>query len=121
MYVLPLYYGKININQRGTNMYIVMEASAHMPSSCKAWYRKIAVVQLTQEYTAQNKKPRQISDRDRGIVRVVRIFPPVPAAGRTEHSGLVQTRKAAKELAYQLNNVRDAATAEQIIGAGGSA
>jgi hypothetical protein len=102
-------------------MYIVMEASAKMPSSCKAFYRKSAVVQLSQEYTAKNLRPKMISEHAKGILRIARVFPYVPADGKTMRSGLMQTRKAAAELARELNNVADMATAEQIIGAGGSA
>lgn len=102
-------------------MYIVMESSAKMPSSCNYPYAKIAVVQLTQEYTAKNMRPAMISERARGVLRVVRVFAPVPANGKTEKSGYWQTIKSARQMAHDLNNVADMATAEQIIGAGGSA
>jgi len=102
-------------------MYIVMESSAHMPASCKAPYRRIAVVQLNQDYTAHDRLPKMISERARGILRIVRDYPIVPAAGKTERSGLVQTRKAARELADRLNNAGDQATVQDLIGAGGSA
>src|SRR5271154_3375565 len=102
-------------------VYIVMEKSAHMPRSCQAGYRKIAVVEINQEYTAYNKEPAMIREGAKGLLRIVRTYPFVPSAGKTERSGLVQTRRAAAELALQLNSTRDVATAEDIIGAGGSA
>jgi hypothetical protein len=110
-----------NLAQEYRSMYIVMESSAHMPSSCKAPYRRIAVVQLSQEYTAHNRLPKFIGERARGVLRIAREYAPVPAKGKTERCGLVQTRKAAADLAYRLNNATDMASAEQIIGAGGSA
>lgn len=102
-------------------MYIVMERCAKMPSSCKAAYRRIAVVQLSQEYTAKNMLPKMISERARGVLRIARDYAPVPANGKTPKSGLFETRENARQLAYLLNNAKDMATAEQLIGAGGSA
>jgi hypothetical protein len=62
-----------------------------------------------------------ISERARGVLRIVRDYPSVPANGKTSKSGYVQTKAAAHELAERLNNARNAATVEDIIGAGGSA
>jgi hypothetical protein len=103
------------------DMHIVMESSAHMPASCKAAYRRIAVVQLTQEYAAHNHLPKFISERAHGVLRIAHEWAPVPAAGKTERSGLQRTRDAARQLAWALNNSSDQATIDQIIGAGGSA
>jgi hypothetical protein len=47
--------------------WIVMTACAAMPSSCKGTYRRVALVQLTPEYAAENKRPLMISDRARGV------------------------------------------------------
>jgi len=102
-------------------MYIVMEASACMPASCRSPYRHLAVVEIDQYHTARDLRPKMLSDRAQGVLRIVRRWGPVPAAGKTPRSGIVQARTQAKEMASMLNNSRDAATAEDIIGAGGSA
>jgi hypothetical protein len=62
-----------------------------------------------------------ISERAKGVLRIAREYPPVPAKGKTDACGLHRTRQAAAQLAYSLNNANDMANAEQIIGAGGSA
>jgi hypothetical protein len=102
-------------------MYIVMKSSAHMPTKVKAAYVNIAVVQLTQNATANNRRPSMISERSRDILRIARRWAPVPAAGKTERSGYVQAMNAANQMAHDLNNARDMAKADDIIGAGGSA
>lgn len=102
-------------------MYVVLESSAHMPSKVRARYARIVVVQLSQEFTSHDYRPKMISARARGVLRIVREYPVVPRNGKTERSGYVRTRRAATELAANLNNAADLATAEQIIGAGGSA
>src|SRR5262249_35939121 len=52
-------------------MWVVMTASARMPSACRGKYRRVAIVQLNQEYTAHGWQPKMISDRARGVLRVV--------------------------------------------------
>lgn len=54
-------------------MYIVMTSSAKMPSSCKGTYANVAVVQITPEFAAESKRPSMISERARGVVRVIHL------------------------------------------------
>jgi hypothetical protein len=51
--------------------FIVMTAAAHMPSSCKGTYRRIAVVETDLPY---GQKPKFIGDRAKGTVRVVKTW-----------------------------------------------
>ena len=101
-------------------MYIVMSASAKMPSTCWGRYRRVAVAQLTQQYTAMNWRPAMISARARGVLRIARDFGP-QHTGTSPRCAYNQALAQAGELAHRLNNARDVATAEQILGAGGSA
>jgi hypothetical protein len=52
-------------------MWIVMTSAAHMPNSCKGRYRRVALVQLSQYYTANNLEPKMISERARGVLRLI--------------------------------------------------
>lgn len=98
-------------------MHIVMTASASMPSSCKGRYGKVAVVQLTQEYTAQGKRPKMISDRARGILRIVWQSGP-QNMGSTERCGYARALAEARRYAEDLNNVRDMADTRTLIAPG---
>jgi len=98
-------------------MHVVMTSSAKMPSSVRAAYVNVAVVQLNQEYTANNWRPKMISERARGVLRVIRLGH-YPAAGKTDRSGYQQAMKRANELALQLNSVRDVAEGDLLISTG---
>ena len=83
-------------------MYIVMTSSAHMPSSCRGTYRRVAVVQLDQYFTANNLRPAMISDRAKGVLRVRDLGK--HSVGKTERCAYARTLKEAEALAYALNN-----------------
>ncbi len=104
-------------------MFIVQEVSAQMPSKIKAvikaTYRMVRVLEVDQWAAAHNYRPP--SCRDKHVLRVVTTFGPVPAAGKTARSGIFQARTEARAMVHRLNNLADMATADQIIGAGGSA
>lgn len=51
--------------------YLIMSAAARMPSSCWGTYRRIAVVELAPGFEG---RPKMISTRARGIVRVVQSW-----------------------------------------------
>lgn len=95
-------------------MHIVMTSSAKMPSSVRAPYVNVAVVQLNQHYTARNLRPKMISERAVGVLRVIHLGH-YPANGKTERSGYRQALKRAKDLAARLNNVRDVAEGDLLI------
>jgi hypothetical protein len=63
--------------------------------------------------------PKRIDARDRKIYRVIDLGK--HNVGKTERCAYARALKQAKELAYRLNNAGDMATAQDIIGAGGSA
>jgi len=50
--------------------YLIMTASAKMPSSCRGNYRRVAVVELD----SPDAKPKMISDRALGIKRIVKTW-----------------------------------------------
>jgi hypothetical protein len=104
----------IEIVKTEGKMHIVMTSSAKMPNSVKAAYVNVAVVQINQHYTAQGLRPKMISERARGVLRVIRLGH-YPAAGKTERSGYQQALKRADELAFRLNNVRDVAEGALLI------
>jgi hypothetical protein len=95
-------------------MHVVMTSSAKMPSSVKAAYVNVAVVQLNQQYTANNWRPKMISERARGVLRVIHLGH-YPANGKTDRSGYQQAIKRAHDLALQLNSVREVAEGDLLI------
>jgi hypothetical protein len=59
-------------------MWIVMTASAQMPASCHGRYRKIALVELTEDGTDDFVKgwhPPRIDSRIKGIARIEQLGP----------------------------------------------
>jgi hypothetical protein len=100
-------------------MYVIMTAAAHMPSSCRGTYRRVAVVEvLAYDYNRGNG-PKRIDPRDRKIYRIIDLGK--HNVGSTDRCAYARALKQAKELAHRLNNAGDIATAQDIIGAGGSA
>jgi hypothetical protein len=49
------------------NSWIVMTSKACMPASVRSPYRNVAIVKLTPEYAAADKRPAMISTRARGV------------------------------------------------------
>jgi hypothetical protein len=98
-------------------MYIVMTSKAKMPNSVKARYVNVAVVQLNQYYTAHGLRPKMISERAKGVLKVIHLGH-YPANGKTMKSGFQQALARANQLAYDANNAKDWATAEQLMTTG---
>lgn len=98
-------------------MHIVMTSSAKMPSRCWGKYGNVYVVQLTQEYTAQGKRPKFIGKRARGILRVVWESGP-QNIGRTNRCAFNRTLAEANRYAHELNNIREVAEASTLIAPG---
>jgi hypothetical protein len=65
--------------------YILMDRSAHMPSSCWGRYRRLAIVELEDGFEAE---PKMISPRARGVRRIVEERDRLHAGGgnRTAHA-----------------------------------
>jgi hypothetical protein len=79
----------------------------------------VAVVEvLAYDYNRGNG-PKRIDPRDRKIYRVIDLGK--HSVGKTERCAYAQALKQAEALAHRLNNAGDIATAQDIIGAGGSA
>jgi hypothetical protein len=102
---------------------IVDVKSAAMPAKVKAAYVRIRVLDVRYDLAAQHKMgkwaPQSVNSK--AVNRVIGTWGPVPASGRTMRSGYQQALAEARDVAQQYNNAGDAATTEQIIGAGGSA
>jgi len=79
--------------------FIVLTAAANMPASCWGRYGRVAVVELepgTTEY------PRMISDRARGVARVIQTWEKCNV-GKTERSAFASALREAEALATELN------------------
>jgi hypothetical protein len=98
-------------------MHIVMTSSAKMPNSVKAPYRNVAVVKLNQHYTAHGLRPKMISERAVGVL-AVRHLGRFPANGKTLRSGYQVALARAEQIAFEANNAKDWATAEQLMTTG---
>ena len=109
------------IGQEEEMVAIVVTRSASMPSSCMGRYEYSAVVDVPY-WKAWNKrwKPAMVSEHCRDVYRVIWTSAP-GNVGKTEKCAAFRNKARAEEIAQQWNNARDMASAEQIVGAGGSA
>jgi hypothetical protein len=75
--------------------FIVMTAAAKMPSSCKGHYRKVAVCEVE-----VGKQPAMISERARGMVRIVELWDRLNVGGPKSayQLALVDAQRMAIEL-----------------------
>jgi hypothetical protein len=76
--------------------YIVMTASAQMPSSCKGIYKKVAVCEVEAGVI-----PKMISERAKGMIRIVALWDKRHAGGgdRTAFAlAVVAANQMAKDL-----------------------
>lgn len=74
-----------------TTRYIVMTRSAKMPSSVKAKYMRVGVV----ETTLTDGEPAMLSERAKGVVRIVQTWERMHA-GRTASPGTAYGRAVAE-------------------------
>jgi hypothetical protein len=107
-------------------MWIVMTSSAKMPNSCWGQYRNVALVHINQEYTANAKMPKLISERARGVVCLSTMRSAVLHmghfhCGRTLRSAYHRALTEAQRRANVLNNLAPQAQAAEIVTWGGSA
>lgn len=79
--------------------FIVMESAAQVRGKMAQFgrYRRIAVCEVE-----EGKRPAMISERARGMVRIVEEWSPMHQ-GKTERSEYYVARKAAEEMAAELN------------------
>lgn len=80
--------------------FIVMTSSAKMPARCKGIYRRVAVVE-----TDGTAYPKIISERARGVVRIVTDYGPC-YVGSTERCEYRKALKEARRFADHLNHTR---------------
>jgi hypothetical protein len=80
--------------------YIVKTASARMPSSCWGRYGKIAVLEVEEDRDLD--EPRIISERARGVVRVVEVWDRLHV-GKTARCAFARALREAEALADKLN------------------
>ena len=78
--------------------FIVMDRTAHMPSSARGMYRRVAVVETD---LPEGEEPKMISDRARGVVRLVRTWERLNV-GKTERCAFQRALSEAYELAESL-------------------
>jgi hypothetical protein len=78
--------------------FIIMTASAKMPSSCKGTYRRIAVVETD---LPDGEKPKMISDHAKGVVRIVETWERLNC-GKTERSAYARALHEAEVMVASL-------------------
>lgn len=78
-------------------MFQVMTSTAKMPTSCWGRYRNVAIVE-----TVDNTYPSMISERARGVIRIVKHYGP-HHVGATDRSAYQRALKEAQEAAAALN------------------
>jgi len=100
-------------------MWIAMSSSAKMPNSCRGTYRRVAVVQLSSWYTAHGLRPAMISERAKGVLRVLDLGK--HSVGLTDRCAFARTMKQAEEIAHIRNNVPCDADIDLLTAWGGSA
>ena len=83
--------------------WIVMTASAHMPSSCKGKYRKIALVDVIEP----DYRPGRIDARDKKITQVIQWGN--HNVGKTDRCAYAVALKKAEAHAAELNAGNDPA------------
>lgn len=77
--------------------YVVKTAAAQMPGSCWGVYRRVAVLEVE-----RGTVPAMISERARGVVRVVETWEKLNV-GKTERCAYRVALREAEELAARLN------------------
>jgi len=81
------------------NRFIVMSASAQMPGSVKAPYRRCAVIETD---LPEGEFPKMISERARGVVRIVETWERCHARG--QNCAFARAMREATALADDLTN-----------------
>lgn len=79
--------------------YIVMSAQERMPTTCWGNYSKVAVVELE---PGTNSTPKMISERAKGIKRIVQIWRRL-YVGKTDRCAFSRARAEAEVWANELN------------------
>ena len=80
----------------GPREFIVRTASAQMPSSCRGRYGKVAVLEIE-----AGSQPAMISERAKGVIRIVRIWDKCSMGGPKSAFG--RAKAEAETLCAELN------------------
>ena len=83
-----------------SSQYMILIRSAKMPSSCWGKYGKVAVVEIEEGF---DKEPKMISERARGVKRIVELWDRVHI-GKGVRDEMSQVLKEAKELKGELES-----------------
>jgi hypothetical protein len=75
--------------------YMIMTASAHMPSTVRHQYRRIALVEVTDA----SRPPKMISMRARGMVRIIETWEKLNVGRNVRSAYTVALREAEAKLA----------------------
>lgn len=78
--------------------YIVLSSAAKMPSSCKGQYKRVALVELD----GSNVRPAMISERARGVKRIVQTWERL-SVGKTDRCAYRVALAEAEAEALRLN------------------
>lgn len=89
-----------SINTTVPSRFVLVETTAQMPNSVKAAYKHCAVVEIDADFTGTVPG---ISERYRGVRRIMARWPAYPANGKTERSGRVQALAEANAMVAELN------------------
>ena len=81
-------------------LYVVKTASAKMPLSVLAPYRRVAVLEVDPSVTT---RPRMISARAKGVVRIVETWERLSAPPGSTRSAFARALSEAEALAADLN------------------
>jgi hypothetical protein len=101
-------------------MWIVMTSSAAMPAGCWGRYRRVALVKVDQWHTARDMVPARISERTRGILRLIDMGH--HNVGTTPRSAYQRTLAEAQRRAIELNNAPTVEAGDELLASwGGSA
>lgn len=82
-------------------MYIVMHRCAKMPSSVRSKYRRVAVVEISDDMT---REPAMISERAKGVIRIVQTWERLHAGTRGGNTAFDRALRDAEELARRLDH-----------------
>ena len=78
-------------------MFIIMTATAKMPNSCWGRYMRVAVVET------DGTRPKMISERARGVVRIVQTWERRNASTRGPNTAFARATREAADLVAKLN------------------
>ncbi|SDG59461.1 hypothetical protein SAMN05216338_1001846 [Bradyrhizobium sp. Rc2d] len=79
--------------------WIVMTASASMPSNCRGIYRNVAVIEIEKAGIV----PKMISERARGVRRIVRHYGP-QSVGKTDRCAYACAVASAEAMCTKLRD-----------------